>query len=241
MKIFLTSLGFVNKRVEGEIVDCDMDKQNDFVNLVRKHLTKRENFFYIPSSFDNFEYNDISLKYKVIALEKEGLLFNNIAIIDDRNLNNAKDLIKKADLIFLSGGDVILQNDNFKKIKLKENLNGSHAVIIGVSAGSMNCAERVYNYPEIEEQKNYPKFIDGLGLTNINIIPHFNKENGNDLLEGDIDLLNEYYLPDSYKTTLYGLPNGSYIFVNDEKPEYHGDIYVISKGQINKLDKKYNS
>lgn len=73
-------------------------------------------------------------------------------------------------------GHVPTQNQFFKNINLREIIRNSKALILGGSAGSMNSAEIVYAQPELEGESinpNYKKYIQGLGLTNISILPHF--------------------------------------------------------------------
>ena len=51
-----------------------------------------------------------------------------------------------------------------------------NALVVGGSAGSMNCASLVYCPPELEgesEDINFNRYLSGLCLTNINILPHY--------------------------------------------------------------------
>lgn len=64
----------------------------------------------------------------------------------------------------------------FKNFKVLDNRNGkekselktSNKIIIGFSAGSMNCSEEVYSQPELQGESldpNYKRFLKGLGIT----------------------------------------------------------------------------
>ncbi len=54
------------------------------------------------------------------------------------------------DVILLGGGHVPTQNAFMERIGLKERLRKYEGLIIGWSAGSMNCAEIVYAAPKLE-------------------------------------------------------------------------------------------
>lgn len=80
------------------------------------------------------------------------------------------------DVILLGGGHVPTQNAFMERIGLKERLRKYEGLIIGWSAGSMNCAEIVYAAPKSEGEAidpNYQRRISGLGLTKVNILLHF--------------------------------------------------------------------
>ena len=104
------------------------------------------------------------------------LPFKNYDFLCPSAKDRAEELIKKADFIFLCGGHLPTQNKFFNDIGLKELLKNTNALIVGGSAGSMNCADIVYCPPELEEEvldENFNRYLKGLGLTNINILPHF--------------------------------------------------------------------
>lgn len=67
------------------------------------------------------------------------------------------------------------------KINLKEYLKYLDCVVIGISAGSINCAKDVFNSPEEEQDLINPMYFKGLYLTHINIEPHFDIKGENKL------------------------------------------------------------
>ena len=84
-------------------------------------------------------------------------------------------LVKAAGLIVLAGGHVPTQNAFLCQCGLKEAMKTFDGVVIGISAGSMNCAETVYAQPEEPGEaisKTYRRFLPGLGLTNTMLLPH---------------------------------------------------------------------
>jgi dipeptidase E len=99
----------------------------------------------------------------------------------------------------------------------------------------MNMSSRVYNYPSDESELNDPKYLQGLDLTDINIIPHFDLECGNPS-DGSIDLL-RLFKEDSYTTPLYCIVDGSHVKVNDNSTTFYGEAYLIKDGNITTINK----
>lgn len=234
MSIYLTSDLGTSEKINGERIPCKINNINSIIEQLKEDIKKYENFVFIASNPSNYEKTDISSKVVFNSFELSGLAFKHFFVIDDRT-SNIGEIIKDADLIFLSGGHVPTQNEFFNKIDLRSKLKKSKAVIIGQSAGSMNLAKKVYNYPEMLSEINDPKFLNGLAMTNISIVPHFDKEKGNVQVEPDIDLMNNYLIKDSYKIPLYCVENGSHIRINQSKIEFYGNIYLIKDGQTIKI------
>lgn len=53
------------------------------------------------------------------------------------------------DVLILPGGHVPTQNNFFNRISLKERMKAFRGIVIGISAGTMNCADTVYAQPEL--------------------------------------------------------------------------------------------
>ena len=119
---------------------------------------------------------------------------------------------------------------------MRELLQGFEGVIMGISAGSMNCADTVYAHPEMEGESidpNYQRFIPGLGLTDVNVMPHYQKVkhwwlDGKPLYEG-------IACPDSFGRTFYGLPDGSYVLCEDGKETIYGEAHKLSDGVFTQI------
>lgn len=102
-------------------------------------------------------------------------------------------------MLILAGGHVPTQNKFFERIRLKEHINNFDGILIGISAGTMNCAEVVYAQPELEGEsidKKYERFLSGLGITNFMILPHY-QDIKDDILDGQ-HLFEDITYPDSY-------------------------------------------
>lgn len=232
MKLFLTSnIGGVKKE-NGKKIPIMFFENNNFLNNLKKQLKSNRKFILIASDPNDYERNGLFLQIDSEALKLSGLVFEEYLILDDRNKDNITDILKDSDLIFLSGGDTYKQNIFFNDINLKEYLKNIDAVIVGISAGSINSAYNVYNSPECEEDLKYPPCFKGLGLTTINIEPHFvlnNLSDNNKILQrGEI-------LKESFNRTIIALTDGAYILKNDTKCNLYGESYKIKDGIITKI------
>lgn len=213
-------------------------KLNKLQENFKKFIKKFDNFLYVASVEDNNENNDY---YFNLAKQSFNLTlpFKNYYLLDGRTKHKAKELIEKADFIFLCGGHVPTQNKFFNNINLAELLKTYSGVICGASAGSMNCANTVYSAPELEGEasnKNFKRYLPGLNLTNINIIPHF-KDVKNTYLDGK-HFLNNILLPDSYNHKIYCYSDGAYILINNNTATIYGTSYLLENGNLKKISTK---
>lgn len=206
-----------------------VDKEKGFYDVQSKYLKQdiKENqiITFIASTFNNHEQN---IMYKNKTLEffsKINITFKENYLIDNNvTKEEAKDFIKKANIIYLMGGDTYLQNNSLDEYELKP-LIKEKSFIIGVSAGSLNQTKRVI-YQDYNDIKDY----EGLGFTNISIYPH-------------LDFLNIDYLKEIFKiskiTKLVALPNSSFIRIENNKEMFIGDYYEIENEKINLVKKDY--
>ena len=91
-----------------------------------------------------------------------------IKIVVNKNLTNLQIIIQLAKYFRVN----FLECIRLLHLKVK---NAALAKIAW-SAGSMNCADIVYAGPEFEGEAVdplYERWITGLGITNINVFPHF--------------------------------------------------------------------
>ena len=140
------------------------------------------------------------------------------------------------DFVILGGGHVPTENAFFAQIGLREHFRDFHGIAMGISAGSMNCANLVYAQPELSGEAtdpSYRKFIPGLGLTEYNILPHYHAVK-NDLVDG-LRLMEDITYPDSVGRVFYAIPDGSYLLQTDSDAAIHGEAYRIRDGQIQKI------
>lgn len=236
MNLILTScLDMYSKNETGERIAHNFGNENGILDLIKKSTPKQQNFVFVASNEYNYEATDVYAKVTFDSF-KQTFPFKNYTILDGRTERDAKKIIKAADLIFLSGGHVPTQNKFFQNIKLRKIIKNTKALIIGASAGSMNCADIVYAQPELEGESmdsNYSKYIKGLGLTNINILPHF-EQRLEDVLDGK-NILNEISLPDSVIRPFIAYSDGAYIHDDGTSQTMYGKAFLFKNGKYKQI------
>lgn len=123
-----------------------------------------------------------------------------------------------------------------QRINLKEKIHKFEGLIVGISAGTMNSAEIVYAQPEMSGEAvdpNYERFLPGLGLTNTNILPHYQMVR--DYILDGMRLYDEITYGDSFGRRFLALVDGSYLFIKDGKEIVYGEAYRIENGRIEKI------
>lgn len=190
----------------------NIDKVNGFSELQSKYLSKDlrncNNILFVPGDYDNEKYT--IYKDKIISW------FDNIGIsFKENHLVSLDDELNDYDVIFLMGGNPIKQIEIINKINLK-NLINKAKVVIGVSAGAINLSNEAIYYNDYSEKI---EIYDGIGLTDINVYPHFDINNK--------EFLEEVKMVSKIKA-LIALPNESFIKLDDEQIEYCGDCYKVA-------------
>ena len=146
------------------------------------------------------------------------------------------------DVIILAGGHVPTQNKFMQQLQLKERLKDYNGIIVAWSAGSMNCAENVYAGPELEGEAidpDYERWIPGLGITKVNIFPHFQTLK-NEYLDG-LRLIEDITYADSMGHEILALNDGSYIMLEKGTEILYGEAYMIKDGQQQQICKDGDS
>lgn len=235
MNLILTSHIGGSTKENGKRVAAPLFWYNGFVEQLSKDWNKEAKVLIIAASPNDYEKNDSVRECLEQAFPMSGLEISSIQICDDRNVELAEQ-INEMDLILLSGGHVPTQAEFFDQIGLKEKLKGFDGLVVGWSAGSMNCADNVYAGPELEGEAidpNYKRFIKGLGLTDINIFPHFQSIR-EDWLDG-MRILEDITFPDSIGHEIIAINDGTYIVVSGGKSIIYGEAYRIKDGAMEKI------
>lgn len=198
----------------------NIDKVNGFSELQSKYLSKDlrncNNILFVPGDYDNEKYT--IYKDKIISW------FNNIGIsFKENHLVSLDDELNDYDVIFLMGGNPIKQIEIINKINLRNIINKAK-VVIGVSAGAINLSNEAIYYNDYSEKI---EIYDGIGLTDINVYPHFDINNK--------EFLEEVKMVSKIKT-LIALPNESFIKLDDEQIEFCGDCYKVVNDNIIKIN-----
>ena len=236
LHVFVTSSPCDDDVPEGVELPCIFFEKNGFVRRLRERVKENARFLVFPGDPDNFPLNDEMMDTFRKCFEYHGMSIASAEMCDARNEYRAQEFIDHADLILLGGGHVPTQAAFFERIQLRERLQGFEGVIMGVSAGSMNSADIVYAQPEMPGESvdpDYQRFIQGLGLTHVNILPHCQKARYYEL-DGRW-LYDEITAEDSMGRCFYALPDGSYILAENGQAVLFGEGYRMSDGWMEKI------
>ncbi len=228
MTLFLTS-SFTDREAVG------IDPAAGFLEELKKRLPRRLKGLFICSDPATHDMTDLYGASTADCFKREGFFFTRFTVMDDRNDGRAAELIAGADLIILSGGHVPTQNRYFRAIGLKELLtpyrDDPAKVIIGISAGTMNCAGTVYAQPEEDGEAvdpGFQRYLPGLGLTEINVLPHY--YDIKDLTLDGLRIMEDIAFPDSFRRPILVLPDGSYVLCEDGREEVRGPAWLLKDG-----------
>ena len=226
MVIFLTSDVGATKKENGSRVSTILNNTNGFINNLQDVIQNCDTFVFVASNPNSYSTNDDFAKLTFESFKMSGFPFSRLMVVDNRTKGDIENIIKAADLVFLAGGDTHTQNRFVLNINLGEILKKYSPIIIGQSAGSVNLAENVYCSPEDEKDLTIPRYFKGLGLTDINIEPHFS----NSPHFAEKNILQIELLEDSRKKSFYAITDGSYIIDNGESKILYGEGYLFKNG-----------
>ena len=236
MVLFLTSSPCDDDVPAGANLPCIFFERNSFVENLRECMRSNAHLVVVAADPESFELNDEMMRTFVKCFAWHGLTIAEANLLDARTAENADELIGESDVIILGGGHVPTENAFFHEIGLRELLEGYEGVVIGISAGTMNCADEVYAQPELEGESidpDYERFIEGLGLTDVNVLPHYQKVK-NYLLDGKRLYEDITYL-DSFGHAFFALPDGSYVLQDEDGAFLFGEGYCIADGVMEQI------
>lgn len=214
-----------------------LNPENGFVDGLFSCLPEHPRCLFICSSPDSPHLTDKFACEMAAAFEEAGMTFSDFQILDRRTQENAQLLIWESDLIILAGGHVPTQNAYFLETGLKELLENYQGVILGISAGTMNAAERVYAQPEEQGESvpEFPRFLPGLGITRVNVLPHYQQVKDY-LLDGK-RLFEDITFDDSYGECFYAFVDGTYLLIEDGMTTLYGEAYRLQDGKLEQISK----
>ncbi len=227
MKIFLTSDIGASKKVNGIRLVSELNNTNNFANNLKKAVKGHDLMVFVASS-PFYEGTSTYAELTRSSLSLSGIRFSRMVVLDGRNMSSCRQLMEKADLVFLAGGDTWMQMKLFENMDLRKHITRCKGVIVGQSAGALNLATDVYCSPTPDETAT-KKYWKGLELTEINIEPHFNKN------MSDKDFVEKVLLPDSKNQPFLAITDGSYIVDDGEKQTIYGETYLFSKGEMKQI------
>jgi len=241
MNVYLTSHIGGSCKKNGSRVATQLSTENGLLDSLQKHWKGNSKVLIISADADDIEINDSMMNIFAASFPMSGLSISQMHICDNRN-EKLVDEIAHYDVLILAGGHVPTQNKFFEKIRLKEYIKKFGGILIGISAGAMNSAEVVYAQPELEGEsidKEYERFLSGLGITELMILPHY-QDIKNDILDGK-RLFEDITYPDSFGREFYALEDGSYFIIENQTTTLFGAAYLIKDGDIKQICEKDKS
>lgn len=235
MKLFMTSSPGGSVCVDGRWETASFDCANGFLKEFRRACRGESDCLILSSDPENTEMGDEMRAFFRDVFEKSGMSVTRVDVCDRRDPKAAERLCCYG-LLILAGGHVPTQNAFFRQIGLREKLHRYAGVVLGISAGTMNCAEVVYAQPEEPGEAvdpHYARYMQGLGLTHVNVLPHFQNVRGS-RLDG-LRVMEDISLPDSRVRPFYGLPDGSWLYREQGHTRLYGEAWLLEAGTCIKI------
>lgn len=196
---------------------------DDIAKVLKEELTVRDSLVFISTWPDNYSQNDEDSDGMHNMFAERNMPFAKHSVIDNRTESEeAVRLIREASCIFLMGGNATLQFDLMSRKGILDEVRKSSAVILGVSAGSMNMGTKVVDI--YESLTPY----EGLGFADLTIKAHYPLEE--DLLQAVKQISKE--LPVCLMT------DESAIFIKENSISLIGEIYRMFKGKFSSITKE---
>lgn len=230
MIYFLTSSPSVS-------MDGAINPANGFLYQLQQAVPNPSRCVFVSSHPDEPAFGDHCTVCMAQAFEDVGFEFEAFDCLDSRNADKAAELIAASDWVILGGGHVPTQNRFLNKIGMGAMLKHYDGVVMGISAGSMNMASTVYSQPEEPGEAldpNYERFLKGLGITDVQILPHYYM-----CKDAEVDGLlvyEEIAMPDSKKgRRFYVFPDGTFLLGKGGTETIYGEFYIIENGVMRKI------
>jgi len=235
MTLFLTSHIGGSIRKDGRRIPSSLITDNHLADNIKARWPKQAKVLFVAADPNDIEKSGSYREAFLYAFPLHGMPVGTYAICDCRD----ERIVERAsdhDVIILSGGHVPTQNAFFQRIGLKEKLESYNGIVIGISAGTMNCAGTVYAHPELQGEAvdpGYQRFLPGLGLTKRMILPHYQTIK-DDVLDG-LRVFEDIAYPDSHGREFFALNDGSYILSENGTETLYGEAYRIRDGKISRI------
>lgn len=232
MTLFLTSspcLGWAG----------DLNPANGFLDKLTAALPHPLHCLMITSAPDDKVMTDRMAWEMREIFERADLAFDKYEVLDRRTQKYAARMIRDANFIILCGGHVPTENKFFDELQLRARLRRFDGIIMGISAGTMNAADIVYASPELDGESidpQYKVYLRGLGLTDVNVLPHFQVIRDS-RLDGRL-LISDIVAKHSYTLPVFCLNDGTYLLITNaedkekRRTELHGEAYRIKDGKL---------
>ena len=233
MTLFVTSSPFIDG-----VAPATLSNANGFIDRIRGCLPAHPNVVFVASDPTDHAGTCQFAAITTAAFSEVGIHFGGYEVLDGTNAHRAFGMISHCDFLVLSGGHVPTQNAFFRKIRLRHLLRHFDGCVMGISAGSMNCADTVYIQPEEpgESVPEFRRFAPGLGLTDTNVLPHYQQVK--DYTLDGLRLFEDVTYADSMGNCFLALVDGSYIYNDGEGELLFGEAYTLEDGIMEQISQE---
>ena len=230
MTLFVTSSPYIDGAPK-----AILSNRNQFVDRIRECLPENPRVVFVASDPDDHSGTCSFAAETCMAFLEAGIPFSRYEVLTGKTAAHGYGMISHSDLVVLSGGHVPTQNEFFQEIHLKELLENYQGVILGISAGTMNAAARVYAQPEEagESVPEFRRFLPGLGITHVNVLPHYQQVKDY-MLDGK-RLFEDVTYADSYGERFFVFVDGTYLLIEDDQTFLYGQAYRLQDGQMEQI------
>ena len=213
-----------------------LNPKNHLVENLKKDWKEPSKCLLLCSNPDALMKNNELSFFLEKSIKETGLSVSAFDLCDSRNGKEMAEKLCTYDVLILAGGHVPTQNRFFHRIGLVEAIQEYDGLVLGISAGAMNCAGTVYAQPEAAGEstgREYDRFPKGLRLTQCNVLPHYQAVKDK-TLDGK-RLMEDITYPDSMGRRFYALPDGSYILQKEGRVTVFGEAYLVAEGNTKKI------
>lgn len=235
MVIFLTS-SFIDYATEETYTPKPLENSFGFIDNLKKYWKQDSRVLYFAGDPDDFSENDFQKRELEDCFRLAGFSLDEIKVFDSRCDEDLKSLMNWADVVYLAGGKGPTENDYINEAGLKEALSNFEGIFIGLSAGSINAADDVFMFPEFPGEASDPDFpyhMKGLGLTQLNIIPHI-QYYVRQTFDGK-RLIEDILMPESDGRRFYLITDGSYFVIKGMLTSFYGKGWALENGKLYEL------
>lgn len=193
---------------------------DEIAEVLKVELDVRDSLVFVSTWPDDFAQNDEDSDGMHNMFAERNMPFAKHSVIDNRTgADEAVRLIREASCIFLMGGNATLQFDLMNRKGILDEIRQSGAVILGLSAGSMNMGTKVVDI--YESLTPY----EGLGFADLTIKAHYPLE------EELLKVVKQV----SMELPVCLMTDESAIFMKKDSVMQIGKIYRMVKGKISEF------
>ncbi|SDO68985.1 Type 1 glutamine amidotransferase-like domain-containing protein [Halobacillus aidingensis] len=196
--------------------------------VLQEDITDRKSIVMISSNPSLYEDDGATERS---WLDQAGIMFDEYHLINYRvQKEDAQRLIHNASVIFLLGGNILKQNDFLMEYELSDWIKKSRAVVMGASAGAINMSAKWLCSKNFGDEVEVSSVYEGIGLDEFSVLSHFDLENNMELVQRELSPLSE-------EINIYASNKDCAVRIKGDKIDIIGNVYLISKSKIQKLDK----